>query len=105
LRHQQTRARAFFFQKRIGADGGAVAEKRNVLCGGSLIDQLFNAIENGLKRFFRSGRDFRNCDRARFFVEENEIRKCSPGVYGHSILCHSCFVYHQTKGASIRVQR
>ena len=82
---------AFLFEQRVGADGGAVAKKRNVARRHALIDQFFDAVQDRLKRFFRRRRNFRDGDLARVFVKKNKIGKRSAGVYGNSILGHSLF--------------
>jgi hypothetical protein len=94
LGDQQAGLGAFFFEERVSAHGGAVAEKRNVLSGDPLIDQFLESVEYSLKRLLGCRGDFGNSDFARVFVKKNEIGKRAPRVNGNSIFGHVFSVYH-----------
>src|SRR5262249_32618645 len=85
FRHQKAGSDALAFKQCIGADGGAVAEERDVLWAHSVGLQRFDSVENGAGRVVGCRMKFsdRNC--AGILIEAYEIRECSSGVHRHPV--------------------
>ncbi len=91
LGHEKSGLGAFLFQERIGPDSGAVAKKWNIAGRHAPVDELFDAVQDGLKGLLRSRRNLGDRDFSCVFVKKHKVGKCSARINCHSVLRHSFF--------------
>ena len=88
FRHQEAGLDALAFQQRVGADGGAVAEKPDVGGRDALGEQHLDALQDGARRVVGGRGHLADGDLAGLLVEIDEIRERPAGIDRDAVAGH-----------------